>query len=71
MSFCKPGVTPTNFAQVPREAHTGEDAAGRRSGLAMSHDDEGQAQALAAKGRTLQHRRGDTARHLQAKRLRR
>ena len=30
-----------------------EDAAGRRSGLAMSHVDEGQAQALTAMGRTL------------------
>ena len=64
-------LLPTNFAQVPREAYTGENAVSRRSGLVTSHVDEGQAQALAAMGRTLQHRRGHTARHLQAKRLRR
>jgi len=62
-------LLPTNFAQVPREEDTGEDVAGWRSGLAMSHVDEGQAQALSTMGRTLQHRRGHTPRHLQAKRF--
>ena len=65
------GPLPTNFTQVPREAHTGEDAAGRKPGAATGHVDEGQAQAITTMGRTLKHRRGDTTKHLQAKRLRR